>query len=108
MTDRDELLSYCIKRIAEVASQLDDAWETENEFNLNEDKVEEVYNQLNVIYCELTAHNFTIDQCGYWQHQYCTHCNQGKYPDLVGKRCGELTKEMGGMTEEQYLSKGEK
>ena len=102
MINRDELLSHCIKRISEVTTQLDAAWETENNFALNEEKAGEVLDQLNVLYCELTKHNFILDQCGYWQHQYCTHCNQGKYPKLVVKNCGQLREEMGHMTEEQY------
>lgn len=54
--------------------------------------------------CKERGHDFIFDQCGYWQHQYCVDCKESKYPDMAVKSCGDLTKEMGKMTEEEYYA----
>ena len=54
--------------------------------------------------CRADKHDWIFDQCGYWQHQYCVNCGAAKYPELAGRRCGELDAEMGKITEEDFLS----
>lgn len=68
-----------------------------------EDSFLEKIQELRALTCEASGgHEWVVDHCGYWQHQYCAHCAQAKYPVLSGKRCGELDAEMGDMTEETY------
>ena len=62
-------------------------------------------NSLKDFLCEIKrGHDFVYDQCGYWQHQFCIECGAAKYKDLSSKRCGTLDKEMGKITEEQYIA----
>jgi hypothetical protein len=53
--------------------------------------------------CKAEGHEWIFDQCGYWQHQYCVECHGSKYPDLAKKNCHDLTTEMDGMSEAEYL-----
>jgi hypothetical protein len=67
------------------------------------DAVGEIEHKLNAWGCKLFGHNWVFDQCGFWQHQFCTGCREGKYPDLARKKCSELTAEMKGISEAKYL-----
>jgi len=69
---------------------------------LIEYKIEEVLEQIKVLVCEITEHDYGFDQCGFWQHKYCYKCGKSKYPLLVTKSCSELREEMGSITEEEY------
>ncbi len=60
--------------------------------------------KLNQWGCRASKHDWQYDQCGYWQHQYCTECRMAKYPDMAKQSCGELTSKMGKMTESEFLS----
>lgn len=103
--DTNEKLNYCIKRLPELAEELDDAWEEDNHFLLNEDKVEAVETKIKLLLCEITEHDYGFDQCGYWQHKFCYKCSNPQYPDLAIQSCGELSKKMKGMSEQEYLTK---
>jgi len=101
----NEKLNRCIERLPELADILEDAWEEDNNFQLSEDKVEAVQDQLKILFCEITGHEYGLDQCGYWQHAFCYKCNQPQYPELAVQSCSELSEEMKDMTEQQYLTK---
>lgn len=93
---------FIINRLTKIIDDLEGAWEKDNNFQLNEDMVDTVQDDIKELRCEIDGHDFTFDQCGYWQHQYCNKCHKGKYPHLIGKSCSELVKEMGSITEEEF------
>lgn len=75
---------------------------------LKHEKIDDLLNvleRLEKLGCEMFGHEWEYDQCGYWQHKYCLNCNESKYPNLAKKRCGDLDKEMGELTEDEYLEK---
>jgi hypothetical protein len=91
-------------RFAEFRALMGRLGSLEFENDSDGDKVYDIEQDLNEWGCKaFNTHDWVYDQCGYWQHQYCLHCRCAKYPDLSGKRCGELTEKMGKMTEAQYL-----
>ena len=54
--------------------------------------------------CELRgSHQWENDHCGYWGHQYCGFCRCRKYPNIPS-RCSEAMKQLGKVTEEEYLA----
>jgi len=68
------------------------------------DSVGEIEEKLHEWGCKaLGGHDFVTDQCGFWQHKFCCRCGEAQYPDLARQRCSVLYKEMGKMTEEEYL-----
>lgn len=67
--------------------------------------VGEIEDKLNEWGCRaFDRHEWIYDQCGYWQHQYCVHCRNAKYPEMARKRCGEIDAEMGEISEEEFLT----
>lgn len=62
----------------------------------------ELHEQLQKWYCSTFAHNWTFDQCGWWQHQYCVRCHDAKYPEFEDESCSGLSEQMGDITESQY------
>ena len=78
----------------------------EMEVEADEDKVSEIEDRLREWGCRaFRGHRWVLDQCCYWQHQYCVHCHAAKYPDLADKTCNVLTHEMGKMTEDEFLTR---
>jgi hypothetical protein len=64
----------------------------------------ELIAQLKSWFCKLYGHEFDYDQCGYWQHKYCEMCGDSQYPDLAKKSCNELNREMGKITEKEWIN----
>lgn len=93
------------KRIRKLAKQLDDAWDEDNNFELDQNRVEAVYDALREYACELTSHDFGPDQCGYWHHYYCFKCGKMQHPEISKLSCGEFEKKHGKMTEQEWLNK---
>ena len=54
--------------------------------------------------CKVSEHEWIFDQCGFWQHQYCSSCGAAKYPDLAKKSCGNLVAQMGRVSEGEFLA----
>lgn len=48
-------------------------------------------------------HEWILDHCGYWGHQYCIYCQERKYPEIP-ESCHSARDFIGDITEEQYLS----
>lgn len=70
------------------------------------DAVGEIEDELNQWGCKaFDNHVWVYDMCGMWQHQYCAYCDSSKYPSMRGKTCGQLNKEMGNISEADYLAK---
>ncbi len=92
-----------IKELSSIVDDLEDAWEDSNNSLLNEDMVEAAQDRVKRLICKVSGgHKHTFDQCGWWQHQFCMVCGEGKYPELVGRRCGDIQEEMGSKSEEEY------
>ena len=74
---------------------------------IDTEKIEEfceIVENLKDITCDIDEHEWIMDQCGMWQHQYCIHCTKVKYPGLPST-CRELRETMGNMSEEEYIKK---
>jgi hypothetical protein len=103
MPNTGEPVSQQTEALCDIARRLDDlSYEM-----LDHAKVSELcglVEELQKLGCRAAGHAWVFDQCGFWQHQLCSECGESKYPDMAAKRCSVLTAEMGGMTEEEFLS----
>lgn len=68
------------------------------------EKLDEWEDQIAELRCKISGnHEWEFDQCGYWGHQYCLHCDAAKHPELASLSCRDAVDKVGKITEEEYI-----
>ena len=105
LTDRGNKQAEAFQEFRAIMRRLDFPMESARDVV----RFDEIEDELNRWGCRtFDAHEWINDQCGYWQHQLCMHCQTPKYPDLAKQSCGDLSAKMGLMTEDEYLNRTKK
>jgi len=68
-----------------------------------DEKLGEWEDAIRKLRCEVIGeHDWTLDHCGYWGHQFCGGCRSAKYPELGKLRCSEARDQIGNISEDEY------